>query len=100
MTITVEAVYESEVLRPLEPLDALKQHKRELLYSLSTQSPSSAGTGSRSTPRSRTRSLSRRSTTCSPNRRTSETMKMLIVLLGQRCSLTQFKFASHYFLPG
>jgi predicted DNA-binding antitoxin AbrB/MazE fold protein len=28
MTITVEAVYESGVLKPLEPLDALKEHER------------------------------------------------------------------------
>jgi predicted DNA-binding antitoxin AbrB/MazE fold protein len=28
MTITVEAVYESGVLRPLEPLDALREHER------------------------------------------------------------------------
>ena len=28
MTITVEAVYESGVLRPLEPLDDLKEHER------------------------------------------------------------------------
>jgi predicted DNA-binding antitoxin AbrB/MazE fold protein len=28
MNITIEAVYESGVLRPLEPLDALKEHER------------------------------------------------------------------------
>jgi predicted DNA-binding antitoxin AbrB/MazE fold protein len=28
MTITVEAVYESGVLKPLEPLDDLKEHER------------------------------------------------------------------------
>ena len=28
MNITIEAVYESGVLRPLEPLNALKDHER------------------------------------------------------------------------
>jgi predicted DNA-binding antitoxin AbrB/MazE fold protein len=28
MNITIEAVYEAGVLRPLEPLDALKEHER------------------------------------------------------------------------
>lgn len=28
MNITIEAVYESGVLRPLEPLDVLKEHER------------------------------------------------------------------------
>jgi predicted DNA-binding antitoxin AbrB/MazE fold protein len=28
MNITIAAVYESGVLRPLEPLDALKEHER------------------------------------------------------------------------
>ena len=28
MSITVEAVYEAGVLRPLEPLDSLKEHER------------------------------------------------------------------------
>lgn len=28
MNITVEAIYESGVLKPLEPLDALKEHER------------------------------------------------------------------------
>jgi predicted DNA-binding antitoxin AbrB/MazE fold protein len=28
MTITIEAVYESGVLKPLEPLDDLKEHER------------------------------------------------------------------------
>ncbi|MDQ3256351.1 MAG: antitoxin family protein, partial [Acidobacteriota bacterium] len=27
MNITVEAIYESGVLKPLEPLDALKEHE-------------------------------------------------------------------------
>ena len=28
MNITIEAIYESGVLKPLEPLDALKEHER------------------------------------------------------------------------
>lgn len=28
MNITIEAIYESGVLRPLEPLDGLKEHER------------------------------------------------------------------------
>lgn len=28
MTITIKAVYESGVLKPLEPLDSLKEHER------------------------------------------------------------------------
>lgn len=69
MIIIVEAVYELGVFKLLVPLDVLKKHERAD-YSVTCQqgSPSSADIGSISTLRLLTRSLSRLSIICSPNR--------------------------------
>jgi len=65
MGITVEAIYESGVLKPLKPLDTLQEHERvRITVQPSASLPSNAANASSSTRQLLTKSLKSPESNC------------------------------------